>query len=548
MARIPVMASTLSEEPLEEPRSISGKRPTDASLQRQRDYFDWLPTFDPHGDADTDSWSEFMAERRRLKEKARLQKIAEQRKRDRQQQPDRLPTAPSTFSSSLSSSADMLSACASASRQNTHRSSSTLSSSSSSGRIPVMASTFSQEPLEEPRTISGKRPTDASLQRQRDYFDWLPTFDPHGDADTETWSEFMAERRTLEEKSRLQNQQTVQARKRGRPIDPYSCRQLELARELVQAAEDPAVRAERLALAKHAQHEREEARWVAELAKARAWRERNEVRWAADPTAICEWWRSSSELGCNQLLASMPNERRAEARRLFWESARLRDVHEIASIRRHRLKHRNDVAAKLKNDAMVARKAYREAEYALLQYLRGRLSTSGWTTEGQCEGTTRLGERCKVHRSSPYAVAASLRRGERFCGHHHPDKYTGVRCAGIRKHGKGQCKVWSGSCYADAAPLRRGSPFCHHHRVRCAGLTKFRVCCSVTSSCEHAHADPLRNGNSYCAHHFPAPKGPHDSNGVEASDCEDGSDEGYPEEDECDTCGQLSACCECQDP
>ena len=69
--------------------------------------------------------------------------------------------------------------------------------------------------------------------------------------------------------------------------------------------------------------------------------------------------------------------------------------------------------------------------------------------------------RCRVHRSSRYAVAAPLRRGERFCGHHHPDKYTGVRCAGVRKHGKGQCRVWSGSCYADAAPLRRGSPYCH---------------------------------------------------------------------------------------
>ena len=43
-------------------------------------------------------------------------------------------------------------------------------------------------------------------------------------------------------------------------------------------------------------------------------------------------------------------------------------------------------------------------------------------TEGQCEGTTRLGNRCKVHRTSKYAVAESLRRGERFCGHHHPDK------------------------------------------------------------------------------------------------------------------------------
>ena len=131
-------------------------------------------------------------------------------------------------------------------------------------------------------------------------------------------------------------------------------------------------------------------------------------------------------------------------------------------------------------------------------------SHANWSTEGQCEGKTRYGERCKVHRSSPYAVAASLRRGERFCGHHHPDKYTGMRCAGIKKHGKGQCRVWSGSCYADAAPLRRGSPYCHHHRVRCAGLTRSGARCTVTSSSEHEHAAPLRKGAEFCAHHAPA--------------------------------------------
>ena len=47
--------------------------------------------------------------------------------------------------------------------------------------------------------------------------------------------------------------------------------------------------------------------------------------------------------------------------------------------------------------------------------------------------------------------AVPLRRGERFCMHHHPDKFTGVRCAGVKKHGKGQCRVCSGSLYADAA-------------------------------------------------------------------------------------------------
>ena len=107
----------------------------------------------------------------------------------------------------------------------------------------------------------------------------------------------------------------------------------------------------------------------------------------------------------------------------------------------------------------------------------------------------------QVHRSSRYAIAAPLRRGEDFCGHHDPKKFTGVRCAGMKKHGKGQCNVWSGSCYQDAAPLRRGSLYCHHHRVRCAGLTRMKARCRITSSSEHAGAEPLRRGEMYCVHH-----------------------------------------------
>ena len=106
-----------------------------------------------------------------------------------------------------------------------------------------------------------------------------------------------------------------------------------------------------------------------------------------------------------------------------------------------------------------------------------------------------------MHRTSRYAIAAPLRRGEDFCGHHDPKKFTGVRCAGMKKHGKGQCNVWSGSCYQDAAPLRRGSLYCHHHRVRCAGLTRMKARCSITSSSEHAGAEPLRRGEMYCVHH-----------------------------------------------
>ena len=194
-----------------------------------------------------------------------------------------------------------------------------------------------------------------------------------------------------------------------------------------------------------------------------------------------------------------------------------------------------------------------------------------WMTEGQCEGKTRLSERCCVHRSSKYAVAAPLRCGERFCGHHHPNKYTGVRCAGMRKHGKGQCNIWSGACYADAAPLRRGSPYCHHHRVRCAGITRLGERCTVTSSSEHAHAAPLRQGEQFCTHHQPSklqqPANEEHFELYECADCgelsavpagdqclahdcsisnnvnEDISD---AEDDECERCSQLSSVCVCR--
>ena len=130
--------------------------------------------------------------------------------------------------------------------------------------------------------------------------------------------------------------------------------------------------------------------------------------------------------------------------------------------------------------------------------------TASWVERNATGGLCPVTQAVWVHRNSPYAVAAPLRRGERYCGHHHPDKFTGVQCAGQRKHGKGRCRVWSGCCYADAAPLRRGSPYCHHHRVRCVGLTQSGARCTVTSSSENVHAQPLRDGELHCAHHQPA--------------------------------------------
>jgi hypothetical protein len=124
--------------------------------------------------------------------------------------------------------------------------------------------------------------------------------------------------------------------------------------------------------------------------------------------------------------------------------------------------------------------------------------------EGQCEGMTRLGSRCNVLRAERQMSSRCepLRRCKHFCAHYDLSLQTGVRCAGVRKKSRGQCNRMceSAMLHKDAAPLRRGSPFCHHHRVRCAGLAGLRCC--ATSSSEHAHAQPLRDGAHYYGHHF----------------------------------------------
>ena len=87
------MASTSSPAPSErqdteqqgsdQPRTVSGKRPSAAALQREREYIDWLSMRSaPEGDGLLDdSWHAFMAERRARQEKARLEKINERRRK-----------------------------------------------------------------------------------------------------------------------------------------------------------------------------------------------------------------------------------------------------------------------------------------------------------------------------------------------------------------------------------------------------------------------------------------------------------------------------------
>jgi len=212
---------------------------------------------------------------------------------------------------------------------------------------------------------------------------------------------------------------------------------------------------------------------------------------------------------CERMLAQVPAAFQAEATALFWQCARLEDAAVVAGRQRDRKRKRRAAdAAQAKEASRAARQAAsasRNELHVLLIRAAGRTPHDFSSRSGQCEGTTACGQRCKVHSTSPYAVAALLRNGGRFCGHHDPSKYTGTRCAGMKKRGKGQCRMWSGFCYADAAPLRRGSPYCHHHRVRCAGQTVAGVRCTITTSSKHEHAAPLRRGEPLCAHHCSQP-------------------------------------------
>jgi len=331
-----------------------------------------------------------------------------------------------------------------------------------------------------PRTQSGKRPTAASLQRQREYAVWLQAQPQAGDA---SWATFMAERRVQKERVGLQQIGVKQRRERFRRRH---------------GASPPPEAEQRQALELEFQAYRD-ARLKAAEAQGR--------RWLAHEPSLRMLFEA---------------ERRKQK-----ERARLRKISDKRRVARHaaKLEQREAIdRQRLEKTAAEAASRQQARDAAAARRAERRAASRAarqWSTEGQCEGMTRASGglvRCRVHRSSPYAVAAPLRRGERFCGHHHPDKYTGVRCAGIRKGGKGQCRVWSGCCYADAAPLRRGSPYCQHHRVRCVGLTRSGARCTVTSSSEHEHAQPLREGATHCAHHQPVqPPAPPAASAQEAS-------------------------------
>lgn len=146
-----------------EPRTISGKRPSAASLQREREYIDWvnnLPHFAwlerPDRRRD-ESYEVFMAVRRGEREDARLKVVSARRSQHR--------------------------------REN---------------------------------------PSAAAIERNNEYFDWLQNL-PQPQLDDEelddSWATFMKQRRLR----RRNEARRTGGRRGGRPIDPNSYRQQELA-------------------------------------------------------------------------------------------------------------------------------------------------------------------------------------------------------------------------------------------------------------------------------------------------------------------------------
>ena len=432
-----------------------------------------------------------------------------------------------------------------------------------------------------------RTPSAAMLQRENDFSDWLRDHPDHVDSDrADVWPIFMRDRVRRREEAR-------RGGTRGRPVNPNSKRQRLLAARAEHGSHytlsmllgnDPDWQAAQ-------QRRLQEAEWIQEY-RAQRWHKRElergrsvarldleaeartvdtrlgtlagaerhreaEVQWraAARRHADCVHPRKRRHEADRAEAAAREKAANANAEAAAAAAAAADDTGaveaEALTVAQAAATQASAAAAAVTSAARVAKArrrrhdpedfwalagaALKAAGAAGTESLRAALALAAAPVErstvGQCEGVTRLGERCRVHKSSKYAAAGPLRRGERYCEHHDPKKYTGVRCAGVRKKGRGQCNVWSGSSYADAAPLRAGSKFCRHHQVRCAGITQAGARCGVTSSSEHAHAEPLRQGELFCMHHRVAEPG-------DASACEG--------------CGELcgdgsSLCGECQD-
>ena len=87
------MPSQPCDEHIDEPRTLTGKRPSPASLQRQHEYMDWrnnlpdLPYLERPGTRRCESYEAFMAVRRGKREDARLQRRSAKRSQERLELP-----------------------------------------------------------------------------------------------------------------------------------------------------------------------------------------------------------------------------------------------------------------------------------------------------------------------------------------------------------------------------------------------------------------------------------------------------------------------------
>ena len=84
-------------------------------------------------------------------------------------------------------------------------------------------------------------------------------------------------------------------------------------------------------------------------------REHDAAVWAAELVHLSERKRSGRKAGCQEMLALLLEDARADAERLFWKSAQLKDTARIAARRRDKLRHRKG-GPPVQQEALIARK------------------------------------------------------------------------------------------------------------------------------------------------------------------------------------------------
>jgi len=128
-----------------------------------------------------------------------------------------------------------------------------------------------------------EQPSAAALQRQREYFDWLQELpDPARDDDErdDTWAAFMLQRRQLQQQRRNEARRT--GGKRGRPINPNSRRQQQLAANISRRAAQLQRKLERQAA--------EDALWASRIEELKVLGAVNVELFGKKPTTVGDYY------------------------------------------------------------------------------------------------------------------------------------------------------------------------------------------------------------------------------------------------------------------